>query len=468
MESCNKAFIAERSLATMLVGAMGKGKTTLLTDMALSTEAMFRFKAFELMLEVDLKFPNFPYIVLENAIKREIAKGKIFNLASCGHYVSQVKGRFAKKQFNPFGYDYKKYGLYYDDKKTVTDLFSALSDYCKLYLIYIVNSSLILANLAMRTDFIKHDLGNMPLWDLDFFSRDSRYAKAMSRRSHILDFDMLRLGKKLVENNPQAGAFEFGVIAITEVGKERGNQFKSQEIKDIIKQLQATIKELEKAKQDCSVQQAELLSLTQRATQLNDKFNECLKLIRHKCTVANFPFARIFMDEQRPESLGADARDLCEIIHIRDKSETKLAMPFYFIGELLYALIFPRFKGTYQEYRFNRGDNTLLMYTIKKLGAIIHRSYTGIYNRYGYHVRQLAVEDAATGTILKECPYYLSTKKIYSNRFSTDAYGDIFAPSLKHCGIGIDDIPEYASDKATLDELSSQNSYLICEIEKYN
>lgn len=440
-----------------------------MTDISLSTEAIFRQKAYELLLDIDLKFPNFPYIVLENELKSEIEKGNIFNLASCSEWIDQKEKAFNNNQSkeNAWSYDFEKYGLTYDDKKTTTTLFDALKDYVKLYFIYITTSSLILSNYAIRTDFEIVDKGNMPLWNLDFFDKDSKRLFQNSKNSHILDFDMLRLGKKVVKNNKFANSFEFGVIAITETGKERGNQFKNQEIKDTVKHLRDTIRELEKVKADATTHKAELLRLTDRATQLTDKFNDSLKLIRHKCTVCGFPFARVFLDEQRPESLGADARDLCEIVHIREKSETRLAMPFYFIGELLHDFIFPKFKNAYEKYRFNRGDNTLMMYSLKKLGATIHQSHERIYNRFGYHIRSLAVEDAATGQITKENRYFVSTKKIYSNRFSTDAYGDIFADGLRQCNVGFNDIPEYETSKASEQELKSQNSYFINEITKY-
>ena len=473
MEASNKNFIVERAICMMLVGTMGKGKTTLATDISLSTEAIFRNKAYEMMLDIDLKFPNFPYILLEQELKKEMEAGRVYNLATCGEFITVLQEEFENLETHlgsraQSWYDYIKYGLNYDDKKSQIYLFDALRDYAKLYFIYVVSSSLIISNYAIRTDFNKIDMGNMPMWNLDFFQRDAVPGKGNSKYSHILDFDMLRLGKKLVENNKNAQAFEFGVIAITEIGKERGNRFKDDEIKETIKQLRATIKDLDRIKEDSSTHRKELAKLTDRATHLTDKFNDSLKLIRHKCTVAGFPFARVILDEQRPESLGADARDLCEIIHIRDKSHTKLAMPFYFIGELVYVFIFPKFKGAYHEHRFNRGDNTLTMHIFKKFGAIVHRSKDRIYNRFGYHVRMLAVENSGDGSFNKEQKYYLSTKKIYSNRFSTDAYADIFAKNLKTVGVGIDMLPTYENEKASEAEFKQQNSYFMEEIFKHN
>lgn len=69
-ERRNRGFINARPIVYMLCGTMGKRKTTAITDMAMSQEVMFRDKAFEKLLENDLKFPNFPWCNLENELKR--------------------------------------------------------------------------------------------------------------------------------------------------------------------------------------------------------------------------------------------------------------------------------------------------------------------------------------------------------------------------------------------------------------
>ena len=98
-------------------------------------------------------------------------------------------------------------------------IFDVLETYAQAYFIYVIQSSLIVSNYAVRTDNMFLDGGNFPLWLTDFFAETER----SERHSHILDFDILRLGRKVLENNPKAGSFEFGVVAITEIGKERGN-----------------------------------------------------------------------------------------------------------------------------------------------------------------------------------------------------------------------------------------------------
>ena len=373
-EMKNRGFINERSIAYMLCASMGKQKTTSLTDMGLSLNVMFRDKAFEKILENDLKFPFFPWINFENEIKRAMKKHEVYNLATCRKYVRHIRVccsvaeisdkvvvksiyRHLKKAYGYkysnllFGYDYSRYGLTYNDKLKIVDIWQVLETYSQLFFIYVIQSSLIISNYSVRTDNVLSDIGNFPLWDNDFFKRDSRLIDSFSRHSHILDFDSLRLGRKVLEENINKDSFEFGVILITEIGKERGNQ----------------------------IELADKLKKAETANQKNDLFNTWLKMIRHSGTVDNYPFVRVIMDEQRPESLGLDARALCEIVSIKESGETRLAMPFFSLAELLYSAIFSKFTDLYYRYRYSRGDNCLFMYLLKKITAKIHGYYTGIF-----------------------------------------------------------------------------------------
>lgn len=279
-------------------------------------------------------------------------------------------------------------------------------------------------------------MGNFPLWNTDFFRRDSRLIDSYSRHSHILDYDCLRLGKKLVENNQNAGAFEFGVVVMSEIGKERRNQLENKGIK--------------KTDEECN--------------QLNDLFNSWLKLIRHSANIDNYEFIKVFMDEQRPESLGADARELTKIIHIDSCSNKYLCMPFFFIEELLYSFVFSRFMNFYADYRYRRADNTLFLYLMKSIISKIHNYYKGIYNRFSYMVLDMRIEKGVQDKVYNEKNYYLMPKKVYSKRFSTDCFSEIFRErALRSCR-GLADIKEYRDVKASIDELVEQKSYFINEL----
>ena len=65
-----------------------------------------------------------------------------------------------------------------------------------------------------------------------------------------------------------------------------------------------------------------------------------------------------------------------------------------------------------------------------------------------------------------EHKYYLSVKKIYSKRFSTDCFSDFFTVKALRSKVGIDDLKEYATEKATFPELQAQNSYFVNDLIK--
>lgn len=266
-----------------------------------------------------------------------------------------------RSEWQLYGYDVGRYGLVYDDALKHNSLFEVLSTYAQAYFIYVMESSLIMANYSIRDSGQMFSAGNFPMHYNEFFPCG---IEDEGRHAHILDFDVLRLGKKVMENNPKAGSFEFGVVVISEVGKERGNNLELQE----------------KKKKD------------EETNQKNDLFNAWLKMCRHSATADNFPFIKVFTDEQRPESWGADARDLADVLHIVDCSDRKLTYPFYAIEEMLSEWAFNHFINLYYDFRYRRGDNTLLVHLLKSVTAWIWRRHIRICNNYGYSVLKIEKE----------------------------------------------------------------------------
>ncbi len=459
MELMDRGFINERPIVLMVCGTMGKKKTTMITDMALSQEIMFRNKAFEMLLECDLKFPNFPWINLENAIKIAMKKHIIYNLATCRKYINHLRAcfyafwdidpnyfksikRHLKKAYGYqcstliFDYAVGNFPLEYDNKLYITNLWSVLEEYTQLYFLYIIQSSLLISNYSIRSDNILQDNGNFPLWNTDLFKRDSRFIDAYARHSHILDFDALRLGKNIIEENEKANFFEFGVVNITEIGKERGNSIENQTIK----------------KNDSS------------CNQKNDLFNSWLKMVRHSATIGNFPFVKIIVDEQRPESWGADARDLCEIVNIDECSKMNLSLPFFFFEDLICNILINRFSRKYYQYRYDRGDNTLRMYLYHNFISRLDMYHNGIYNTFGHYNLKLRVEAGTQDGDSKKSKYYLMCKKIYSRRFSTDCFSDFFNEKALKSKIGINDLIEFKTEKASFEEMMLENSYFFNDL----
>jgi hypothetical protein len=432
-ERRNCGFINELPIVSMTCGSMGKKKTTAVTDMALSQEVMFRRKAYELLQKNDMKFAFFPWISLEKELQTCMRYKTVYNLATIKEWIELKRRRFNKhhnSDLQLYGYDYKRYGLKYDDNLKVYDLFDVLSVYAQLYFIYVIESSILVTNYSIREDNLLIDNGNFPLWHSDFFpSKHSDY----SRHSHILDFDVLRLGKKVIEDNPSAGSFEFGVVVITEIGKERGNTLELREVK----------------------------KKTEDANQKNDLFNSWLKMCRHSATVDNFPFIKVFTDEQRPESWGADARDLADILHISKCGDERLALPFYTIEEMVSEWTFDKFMNLYCDLRFRRSDNTLLVHLLKSVISLIYSRNVRFCNSYGFSVLEVEKERGTMDGKIEKKKYYLMNKKIYSERFCTDCFSDYFNDIAKKTKVGLNDYKEYSAVKATVNELKQQNSYFI-------
>lgn len=432
MENSNRGFINDLPIVSMTCGSMGKKKTTIITDMTLSQEIMFRNIAYGKLQETDMKFPNFGWIAFEMELRKCMEHGTVYNLATVKEWVKLKRSRYEKHHDDSlqlYGYDSKRYGLYYRDGLKTSYIFDVLSTYAQLYFVYVIQSSLIVANYSIREDNRLIDGGNFPVWNTDFFSKTPR----PSRHAHILDFDILRLGKKVLENNPNAGSFEFGVVAITEVGKERGNNLELKEVK----------------------------KGTEETNQKNDLFNSWLKMCRHSATIDNYPFIKVFTDEQRPSSWGADARELCDIVHIVSSGNTRLALPFFTIEEMLNEWLFNWFINLYADFRFNRGDNTLLIYLLKKVTAFFYKRTVIAYNIYGYSISNIEKERGTMDGKTEKKKYYLMHKKIYSQRFSTDCFSDYFNDIAKNTKIGLNDYMEYQTEKATVTELKMQNSYFI-------
>lgn len=440
-EMINRGYINSTGQVTMICGEPGTGKTTVLTDFALSQEIMFRDKAFELLLKNDVMFPNFPYPVLEWQLKQAIKYHQIYNLATAKLWIAKKYFKFTlfPCSHRCFDYDYEKYGLEYYDGLKVINLWEMLTNYVCLFFVYVMESSLIVSNYGIRESNVIDDIGNFPMWNCELFRTDERISMAYSRQSHILDFDMLRLGKKVIESNKKRNAFEFGVIVITEGGKERGNALENQGIK----------------------------KNEDKANQKNDLFNQWLKMVRHSATIDNFPFIKVIIDEQRPESIGADVRSLCEkIIYIRERKEPRTSLMLFGLEMIIYDFLNSFFSKVYYKYRYFRSDNTLFVYALKNLICAYSHYYMRLYNIFTSSAVTVESERGSMDNSFTRSRYWLSHKKIYSNRFATDAFSDYFVNKSLNSAIGINDLQEFTNVKATLEELNSEHSYFIQSIMK--
>ena len=366
-------------------------------------------------------------------------------MPSCKAWLQKKRQRWEKSpcRAKVFNYDYERYGLECDDKLKVSDVWAVAEDYACAYFIYTVQSSLLLANYSIRVDGLLYDLGNFPLWNSDFFSRDSRLQQAYSRHAHILDFDMLRLGKILLKDNPNRNAFGFGVYVISEIDKERKN----------------------------TPELAEVKRNTEECNQKNDLFGVLLKMSRHACVIANRVFVKVLADLQRFGSLGGDVRELGEVVTIEAQSEIVPVLPFFspfHFFALLYDWLFSRFTNLYTRYRYIRADNTLSMYLLKGLTAVMQRHYKAVCNTFGCGILSLSVESGKMDGEQLSRRWYKMPKKVYANRYSTDCLAGIFERRSAQNNVGLDDLREYAGGRATWEELQLQHSFFQNDMELVN
>lgn len=439
-EEKNIDYLNKAPIVDFLTGTMGSCKTSTITDIALSYNVIFKNKALELLSNNQSKFKDFPFINFENELKKQFKNHTIYNLATIKLFVSNKENIFNNKRTkeNCFDYDFEKYGLYYNDKLNIVYLWDMLKNYAQEYFIYVIQSSLLISNYSIRDDLIKKDLGNFPKVDTDFFKRKIENRKDESKFAHVLDFDMLRIGRKIIQDNENQNIFEFGIINLTEIGKERGNKYDTAGQK---KNDEAT-------------------------NQTNDLFNHWLKLCRHTATIENYPFVKVLMDDQRAMSLGADVRDLAEIVAITKVNKNKCAMPFYFEKWICHKMN-ESINKLMLDYRYYRGDNGLLGYLLKNVNALIYKHILSVENNYNYHEVIFNKYDVNGDSIEKDnrIKYYLAFKKIYAERYATDCYQDYFKPLKLDSEKGLNDLMPYKSIYATTDEFNKQNSYFIRELE---
>ena len=460
-EAKNTAFVEDRGVVTIVYGPMGVGKTSLLTSLSLTAEVKMRNDAFEILIERDMMFPAFPWCQLRSEIRYQIEHGYIVDTNSCKRFARQWeqdhkyitedpsrvkwlarsyrKGHFRWRDF-VFHYDTEHYPMTYDGELGSVTLWDAIEDYTCAYYIFTIQTSLIISNYSIRTDQIVADLGNMPLWDSDFFKRDPRLMDAYSRYAHIIDFDMLRLGKRMLANNPNRNAFGFGVYVVSEIDKERKNALE--------------LRETKKNTDECN--------------QVNDLFNACLKMSRHACVIANRVFLKIFCDLQRPEDWGAGGREVGEIVYIAEKGDMCPTLPFvstYWWTSAIYARLRARFDRFYTEYIHVRSDNTLFVHLTKSIMARLGKHYQGIEDLFGAQTLHLECESGRMDGEVKKAKFYRMPKKDYSRRYSTNCLSAIFEGDVPN-RVSINDFVTYAGVMATAEELALQNSFFQRDLEK--
>ncbi len=440
-ENKNKGFIKGfLSLVNLIVGFMRSGKNLTETDIGLSAEMIHRDMALEGMVEQWHKLPDFPWRNLEKEVERALFFKEIVDLPSAREYAEKKRKRFFSdmQRSKIFGYEWENFAYEFDNGMYVEDVFDIVETYTQYYMMYVVDTSLIVSNYAVRSGAIKNDNGHFPVWRDDFFDAPSIRETFDNNMSHIIDYDQFRLGKR-VGKEKDVGIFGYGVALMSEKGKERGNAVENQHYK--------------KTDED--------------ANPRNDYFNLFLKVIAHSATVDYKTFVIVVGDEQRPESVGADEREVSTLLHICDREQNHLAMPFFEFEELIYSFLRSKFDPFIIEYRYNRDDGTLLTYLMHHLVHKFYGYYTRTYGKYGYDVVKLGIEKGTMDGQIDVHDYYISNHKTKARRYPTDCYRNMLAVKARRAKTGIADLPTYRDVRGDDDEMEKQNSFFVTEFQKH-
>ncbi len=465
-EKHNRKFLDEHPGALYLTGKMRAKKTSIITDMALSFDQIFREKAKEGLLNRDKQFPYVAWQNIDLFYKQAMESGRLRTLYSCESFIRRLQLRFkyrerydgtklgewmryAQKKIYGydydnfiFDYDYERYGFEYDDGLTLVNVFDAMTAYLKQLWIYAAQTSLIFGNYAIRTDLKWKDKKHFPAFNGNFFKRKARDVVQDSGFCHIADMNYYRLGK-LVEDKGSAiynDGFEVGVVNVMEIGKEVGNQISNQGI--------------EKGADESNAK--------------NDGFTDRLKMQGHSSTIDNYTYFVPLFDDQRPDSLGADTRELCDVVMIKDASKVKVVMPGYFMEKALGWIAGLLYDKQHVNEKENRADNTLTGYLLKKLCTPIFNHIQRIKNTYSVYTANLRVSNEMLGEVISDkSKYYLCVKKIYSDRFKTDGIGSFFKRKASRSKYGLNDMPSFKKSRMNNEEMKAAHSHFYRRLDRY-
>jgi len=440
-ENKNKGFIKTLlSLVNLIVGLMRAGKNLTETDMALSGEQIHRDMALEGMLDEARKFPDFPWRNLEKEVERACLHLEIVDFATARLFVSKKVARFCKNP-NPeklFGYDLGRYAKVFNNGMYYETVFDSVELYAQYYSLYFVNSSLISANYAVRSGATQISYGHFPVWQNDFFHAPPVAEVEQDEMCHILNFDKYRLGKRMDET-VDVGIAGYGVHLWSERGKERGNMLDNNEYKKSDK----------------------------TANPKNDYSNMFLKLAGHNATVGYKNFFLCIGDEQRPESVGADEREISTVLHIENRNKDLITLPFFELETVLNGFLLSHFDPYFVQYRLHRSDGTLFMYLVHHLVSAYWGWYIRKFNTFAFDVLTVGIEKGTLDGQVDMHEYYISHKKTFAKRYSTDAFRNMLATRALEARHGLHQQPRYRGLWCEADEYEQQNSFAVDKLREY-
>lgn len=458
-EEKNKQFLKEYPGALFFVGKQRSKKTTTLTSLGMTQEQIFREEAFKGLAKAQKQFPHVKWLEVQDFYRACFKNHRLYTLASIRNFCDRLERAYFQEEFSKknlanlalmrkiykynfsnyaFDYDAEKYGLYYYDGLKKINVIQCIKAYLQHYFIYTAPTSLLFGNYAVRTNFEIEDYGNFPKFNQDFF--DLSGYRDDEKYSHILDMDSLRMLKKMDKENPNKDGFEVGVVLEMEYAKERGNK----------------------------VSNAGMKVTDENVNAKNDGHEADLKMRGHAATIENYTFFRLMIDDQRQDSLMAENKDLCDIVHLKSCSDENVVIPAFYYEQMLDMIltdIYDRLKYLIEN---RQKDETLLMYLIDKLYIPFHSFVTRTCNQFTEVKLRTRVWDGMDGMVKKEKGViYISYLKTYSERFATDALKGYYQERALRSKVGLNDyecFEQLEMDSETMKKFHSLFYYRILKI----
>ena len=449
-EEQNRRFLLENPGNLLATGPPRVGKTQGITDMGVSQQIVFRKTAQKKSLEHHMEFPFFKWELLEQTLINMRKQVPQFGLTFIRHFVPTLQYLFesrailspvqisnAKKRLKNWGYiaddfifdyDYKKYGMEYDNRLTIVSIWKAIRLYAEEFYIYTQPTPLIFGNYPVQTDIAWKDFGNYPLMDAELFKRTPREKLKYSQFSHIVTHDAMRLGKKKNPNGIYNNSYDSGVFLFSEAGKELGNQI--------------TNRGKDKDKD------------SEKSNPNNDLWTMNAKMISHGTTIDYFTYFRILADEQRAMSILADFRELGDELQILSRSPERIKMPFFAFGELFYLIAKGIMTRLMLFFKSKHGKMTLCFYLCLRVYSLIFNHYQRIYNTFASSTQKIKVKNDVTGEKSKIWTYNLARQKICGDVYNTTFFFPYYDARWSKSKVGgLDKTPQFKSLDATFEEM---------------
>lgn len=444
MYSKNDEFVDELGIITGIYGVPGSGKNLLEVAIATQKEKLLREQAFNQLMEIRSEFPDFPFRSIERDVEDLKNNNNVVNKIQIEYYFRN----FFKDKERIYGYSLAENKKEHYDQLKVVGIVDELIDYAQLYYIFI-------SSLAASTYSLRYDKGikmshAFPDLKYDFFHRDFRNDK-QSENAKIFDLNLIRLNNQLDnENDATEGVFvpkkdknitlfDFGILTLSEFGKDRGNRYSNQSRKDL------------------------------KVKPSNDGTANCLGVLRHLTTVRYKQYGFIVWDEQKLSSFSGVEAAMAETnIFISKQNKTiKNALPLWFFEDIILEWFSSRYNKLYQKYIKMRNDQTLFSYIVSHVSAYFNNLGRKIINTFGYRKLALSLSGVNVNGAQEQRgddSFYLMNKIIFSDRYQTDCYKGFFDNLKRQAKQGINEFDSFSGKVATIQELVKTNGYFATEL----